>query len=184
MNIEFLDVFIHCGLDTVQKSGKYLCPFCGKYAFVAYQDANCYCHNCKFSGNTFKFYANVKNISYDDAIAELKEARNNNKINLRKLSFEEELKKLREDLHYLAMVRMYFDFYKGGRAKRSDYRKLLGFSDSVFSRIINGDKAHVSDEEWNKAIVFFQSKLNVKQFKTDLAKGDMYFHDEAYELLK
>lgn len=184
MKIEFLDVFIHCGLDTVQKSGKYLCPFCGKYALVEYDDAKCHCHSCKFLGNIFRFYSQIKDIPYEEARSKLIEAYNSNKIKLHKSTPKEALKRLREDLHYLAMVRMYFSFYNSSRTNKKYYQQLSGIPQATFSRVINGDIKSTSREEWNRVIVFLRSKLDIDQFKRDLAKEAMCFNDEAYELLK
>ena len=185
MQVEFLDVFIHCGLDSVQKSGKYLCPFCGKYALVTYPDAKCYCHNCKFSGNAITFCSKVKDISYDDARIQLEEAYKDGRIKRRKLSPEEKFKNLREDLHYLAMVRMYFEFYKGSRKNRTYYQELSGINPTAFSRALNGKIEKFKKlDEWYKVLVFLRSKINIEKFTEDMANGAMYFNDEAYELLK
>lgn len=143
-HIDFLDIFIHCGLDCSEKSGKILCPFCGERAFVVYPDAKAHCHSCKFSGNAITFCAKVKGLSYEGALAELTEAYKGKRLKLRKRSPEEALKALREDLHYLAMVRMYFGFYTGNRKNKRYYQQISGIPQATFSRIINGDIASVS----------------------------------------
>jgi DNA primase len=187
MQIDYLQVFIHCGLDIEEKYGNNLCPFCEKFAFRIYYDGDNirgHCHNCKFSGNPVTFYSQYKHISYNEALNELITAYGEGKIKLRECSDKEAIEKIRNDLYFLSLVRMYFAFYNDSRMNKKYYQNDSNIPQAIFSRIINGDIESTSKENWNKALVYLRSKIDIKKFLTDLANKEHYFHDQAYGIAK
>lgn len=93
------------------------------------------------------------------------------------LSCQETKEKLTEDLHFLALVRMYFAFYKNSRMNQSYYQQLMGLNKTQFSHVINGEVERVPPGVWINTVNFLRSKLkeNIREFQKDLGLGAAYF---------
>lgn len=187
MQIDYLDIFIHCGLDATEKNGKYVCPFCDKLSFKVYYDTDNirgHCHHCKFSGNPVKFYSEFKSISYYEALAELKAAYGAGSIKLRKLSDKEARDKICADLYFLSLARMYFAFYGDSLVNKKYLQEKSGIPPSTFSRVMNGNIESVSKENWNKVMVYLKSKIDIEKFMADFGKKEQYFSEQVNLIAK
>ena len=175
LDVDFVSVMVHLGLNMKKESGNYRCPFCTRKSFTVYPDQKGYCHTeyCKWSGDSLQLVCDVKRISRSEAAKELGIALRENYIQLKEQTYDEAKTELAKDLEFLAWVRMYEGF-------NPDYTRETiidksGITKGTLSKIIKGEMCN--SLTWRKVLKVLRIDLEprIKILKKNLSLGTQYF---------
>ena len=173
--INYQDIFIELDLEPTTHSGNLTCPFCNKESFSTYDNGQAHCHACSWHGNSVKLWAEVKGIDRTTAFKELAELFGHDRIKPRAKSRKEAIDGLSHDLDFLARVRVHFAFYKTHKMGPSHYQRQCGYSQSHFTKVMNGQYDKVSRKAWNEIVLFLRHSIDVEQINRDLEMKSGYW---------